>query len=72
MSEVTATGIGPVPRGASVPKGVTAVGRTQLEAHDVDGVILMKCRGLAKIKPGVRLRCRAVQSLDYDLVADSL
>ena len=61
---------GAIPPGSPVPQGVGAVGRSRLEAHDVDGVIFLKGRGLAKIAPGTRLKTRVTKSLDYDLVAE--
>jgi ribosomal protein S12 methylthiotransferase len=61
---------GAIPIGSSVPQGVSAVGRSQNEAHDVDGVIFLKGRGLGKIAPGLRLKTHIVQSLDYDLIAE--
>jgi ribosomal protein S12 methylthiotransferase len=61
---------GAIPPGSSVPQGASAVGRSQLEAHDVDGVIFLKGRGIAKLAPGTRIKARIVKSLDYDLVAE--
>lgn len=61
---------GPIPPGSSVPQGVSAVGRSRLEAHDVDGVIFLKGRGLARVAPGTRLRARVVKALDYDLMVE--
>lgn len=60
---------GPVPHGSSAPQGASAIGRSQLEAHDVDGVIFLKGRGLGRTAPGTRIAARVVASLDYDLVA---
>lgn len=61
---------GAIPPGSSVPQGASAVGRSQLEAHDVDGVIFLKGRGVAKLAPGTRVKARIVKSLDYDLLAE--
>lgn len=55
--------------GMSIPRGVTAIGRTQLEASDVDGVILLKGRNARQIEPGTICEAVVEQSLDYDLVA---
>jgi len=55
--------------GMSIPRGVTAMGRTQLEASDVDGVILIKGRHAQHIEPGTICDAVVEQSLDYDLIA---
>jgi len=55
--------------GMSFPRGVTAMGRTQREASDVDGVIFIKGRNAHKIEPGTIIDAVVEQSLDYDLVA---
>lgn len=55
--------------GMSIPRGVTAIGRTQLEASDVDGVVLIKGRHAQDIEPGTICDALVEQSLDYDLVA---
>jgi hypothetical protein len=49
---------------------VSAIGRSRLEAPEVDGSIFLKGRGLAKIEPGTVLKTKAAQGLDYDLVAE--
>ena len=61
---------GPIPGGTMAPKGATAIGRTQNEAHDVDGVIFLKGRGLTKVAPGTRLKATVTHSLDYDLLGE--
>lgn len=61
---------GPIPPGSTAPKGASSIGRTQNEAHDVDGVIFLKGRGLTKIAPGTRIAATVTHSLDYDLLAE--
>jgi ribosomal protein S12 methylthiotransferase len=61
---------GPVPAGSQVPKGCTAVGRSRLEAPEVDGVIFLRGKGLGRAEPGTVLRARVAEALDYDLVAE--
>lgn len=60
---------GPPGPGVSVPQGATVLGRSQLEASEVDGVIFLKGRGAGRLEPGSRCLARMEQSLDYDLVA---
>ena len=55
--------------GMAFPRGVVAMGRSQREASDVDGVIFLKGRGVAKLEPGTICSAVVEQSLDYDLVA---
>lgn len=55
--------------GMAVPRGVHALGRSQLEASDVDGVIFLKGRSASRIEPGTIVSAHIEQSLDYDLVA---
>lgn len=62
---------GPVPAGTAAPKGAVAVGRSRNEAPEVDGVIFLRGRGLAKVEPGTLMQARVVQGLDYDLVAEA-
>ena len=50
--------------------GVRYVGRTKLEAPEVDGVILMKTEYSAQNHVGQVVHARIVDSLDYDLVAE--
>ena len=54
--------------GMSCPKGVAAMGRSQREASDVDGVIFIKGRDVRSIEPGTICPVVIEQSLDYDLV----
>ena len=60
---------GPVPPGTAAPAGTQAVGRTRLEAPEVDGVVFLQGRGLKKIEPGTVVQARVTAGLDYDLVA---
>lgn len=60
---------GPPGAGMAIPRGVHAMGRSQLEASDVDGVIFLKGRNTARIEPGTIVETRIEQSLDYDLIA---
>jgi ribosomal protein S12 methylthiotransferase len=62
---------GPASAGRTGVAGVRAVGRSRLEAPEVDGVILLKGSSLRGIAPGTVLRARIVDSLDYDLVAET-
>jgi len=55
--------------GMAVPRGVHAIGRSQLEASDVDGVIYLKGREVARLEPGTVIEATIEESLDYDLVA---
>jgi ribosomal protein S12 methylthiotransferase len=55
--------------GMSLPRGVSAMGRSQREATDVDGVIFIKGRNVHKIEPGTICPAVVEQSLDYDLIA---
>lgn len=66
--EVMVDGI--VPPGSSVPGGARAVGRSQREAHDVDGSIFLKGRGTGRIESGTRVRARVTKAFDYDLLAE--
>ncbi|MCZ7647960.1 MAG: 30S ribosomal protein S12 methylthiotransferase RimO [Planctomycetota bacterium] len=61
---------GPPPAGQDVPAGVKAVGRTSREALEVDGVVYLKGRGVARKPPGSWIPARIVESLEYDLVAE--
>ncbi|MGA1529444.1 MAG: 30S ribosomal protein S12 methylthiotransferase RimO [Kiritimatiellia bacterium] len=55
--------------GMAVPRGVYAMGRSQLEATEVDGVIFLKGRAAARIEPGTIVKAKIEQALDYDLIA---
>ena len=59
-----------VAEGESGVEGVRAVGRSRLEAPEVDGVILLRGGSLDGVVPGTVLQARVVDSLDYDLVAE--
>jgi ribosomal protein S12 methylthiotransferase len=61
---------GPVPPGTSAPPGAQAVGRTRLEAPEVDGVVFLHGRGVKKLAPGTVIRARVTAGLDYDLAAE--
>ena len=56
-------------QGMSFPRGVTAMGRSQREATEVDGVIFLKGKNAGRIEPGTVCSAIIEQSLDYDLVA---
>jgi hypothetical protein len=60
---------GPAPRGANVPAGTAAVGRTRTEAPEVDGLVLLSGRAAAKAAPGDVIPARIEAALDYDLLA---
>jgi len=61
---------GPAEHGASVPRGVRAIARSQHEAPEVDGVILLRGAAAARLEPGAFAAARVVQGLDYDVVAE--
>jgi ribosomal protein S12 methylthiotransferase len=61
---------GPAPRQARLPEGVWAVGRSQLEAPEVDGVIYLRGRKPKGIEPGDRVDAVITGALDYDAVAE--
>jgi len=50
-------------------KDVFTIGRSQLEAPEVDGVIYLKGRIASKLPPGTFVKAEVVEALDYDLVA---
>jgi ribosomal protein S12 methylthiotransferase len=54
------------------PDGVYAIGRTRLQAPDVDGVVYLRGKPDDGLNLGDRLRVRVVKALDYDLVAETL
>ncbi len=60
---------GPPPAGTDAPPGTAAVGRTRLEAPEVDGVVFLHGRGVKKLEPGTVVPARVTAGLDYDLVA---
>ena len=59
---------GPVPPGAAHPGGTHAVGRTMLEAPEVDGLCFLRGREWKKVTPGEVRRAPVIDALDYDLV----
>jgi ribosomal protein S12 methylthiotransferase len=61
---------GPVPPGAAHPAGAVAIGRTMLEAPEVDGVCFLRGKAWKRVEPGTVRAARIVDSLDYDLVAE--
>jgi ribosomal protein S12 methylthiotransferase len=50
--------------------GVYAIGRTRLQAPDVDGVVYLRGKPLDRLNLGDRLEVRIVDALDYDLIAE--
>ncbi len=61
---------GPAPKGGTTPDGARAVGRSRLEATEVDGVIFVRGKAAARIEPGTVVSARVTDSMDYDLVVD--
>ncbi len=59
---------GPPSAHAAVPRGVYAMGRTRLQASEVDGVVFLSGRAAARLEPGTIVDVRIEKSLDYDLV----
>lgn len=59
---------GAVPDGKSPVPGATVLARSQLEAPEVDGVVYLKGKSAAKLDPGVFVKAKIVEALDYDLV----
>ena len=53
-----------------LPEGVTAFGRTRLEAPEVDGIVLLR-GNLRMTAPGDRVMARVAEALDYDVIADA-
>ena len=50
-------------------KGAKVLGRSRLEAPEVDGVVYLKGRGVEKHEPGTIVSAKVVEALDYDIVA---
>jgi hypothetical protein len=50
-------------------KGVKAIGRSRLEAPEVDGVVYLKGTGSNKLQAGDFVKAEVVEGLDYDVVA---
>jgi ribosomal protein S12 methylthiotransferase len=61
---------GPVPPGAAHPAGAVAIGRTMLEAPEVDGICFLRGKTWRRAEPGTVRAAHIVDSLDYDLVAE--
>lgn len=59
---------GPTPPGAPHPAGTHAIGRTQLEAPEVDGLCFLRGRAWKKLAPGSVHRAPVLDALDYDLI----
>ncbi len=55
-----------------VPDGVCAVGRTRLQAPDVDGVVYLRGEIFKRSELGQFLEVRVTDALDYDLIAEPL
>ena len=60
----------PVKRGARVPKGVHAIARSQYEAPEVDGAVLLSGPVAARHDPGTFANVKIVKGLDYDVIAE--
>jgi ribosomal protein S12 methylthiotransferase len=60
---------GPVAAGSAHPKGARGIGRTRLEAPEVDGLVFLEGRGVGRLEPGRRVRAKVTASFDYDLLA---
>ncbi len=67
-SEVVVMLDGPVPPGAAQPAGALAVGRTMLEAPEVDGLCFLRGREWKRVVPGAVRRTLVEDALDYDLL----
>jgi ribosomal protein S12 methylthiotransferase len=52
------------------PDGVYAIGRTRLQAPDVDGVVYLRGKQLDRLNLGDCLKARITDALDYDLIAE--
>ena len=61
---------GPVAPGSAHPKGAALLGRTMLEAPDVDGLCFLRGRGWRSLEPGAVRAARVVDALDYDLIVE--
>ena len=56
----------------NIPDGVCAVGRTRLQAPDVDGVVYLRGEIFKRSELGQFLEVRVTDALDYDLIAEPL
>lgn len=54
----------------AVPRGSWAIGRSRLDAPEVDGVVFITGKR-RRCAPGDRISVRIIRSLDYDLVAEA-
>lgn len=61
---------GPIQQGMAAPQGARFFGRSRNEAPEVDGVVFLRGKGLAKMEPGTIVSARVVEGLDYDLVGE--
>jgi ribosomal protein S12 methylthiotransferase len=61
---------GTLPPRSEAPAGACAVGRSQREAPEVDGVIFLRGKMPKGVLTGRRVEARVVESMDYDLVAE--
>jgi len=52
------------------PEGAFAIGRTRLQAPDVDGVVYLRGKPTESLNLGDRLQVRIAEALDYDLIAE--
>lgn len=60
---------GALPAQSAAPKGALYMGRSNLEAPEVDGLIYIKGKRAKNLNAGGRVRVKIVQAMDYDLVA---
>jgi len=58
--------------GTEAPAGAHAIGRSQREAPEVDGVVFLCGRRPKGVLTGRRMKVRISESLDYDLLAEPL
>ena len=61
---------GTLPPQSEAPAGACAVGRSQREAPEVDGVVFLRGTMPKGLLTGRRMTTKVVESLDYDLVAE--
>ena len=57
-------------KGRGTPRGVRAVGRSRLEAPEVDGVVFLRQGRAQSLEPGAVLTVKVVKTLEYDLLAE--
>jgi ribosomal protein S12 methylthiotransferase len=58
------------PAQAQAPEEAASSARSQQEAPEVDGVIYVKSRGKREPPAGTFLKVKAIEALDYDLIAE--